>query len=138
MIQKSSLWSIAAAEFTVLVLNPEPKNARGFHVCLHLVELLEVSGEDPFVVLALQRGHFHPQDTFILRRQGLLHILDHTPQQVRTQLCMQFAYLWHNHGTINENFRVQDLFRVGSGLMLYMLCERVVFWKLRRTLKTDM
>lgn len=66
------------------------------HVCLHLVELLEVSGEDPFVILALQRGHFHPQNALILRRQGLLHVLDHTPQQVRPQLCMQFAHLQQN------------------------------------------
>ena len=95
--QKSPLRSLAAAnEFRVLALRPAPKDARVFKACLHLVELFEVSGEDPFVVLALQGGHFHPQDAFVLGRQGLLHVLDHTPQQVRTQLCMQFAHLRHN------------------------------------------
>ena len=90
---ENPMLELPAAEFAISALRPEPKNARGFNVCLHLVELLEVSGEDPFVVLALQGGHFHPQDAFILGRQRLLHVLDHTPQQVGTQLCMQLAHL---------------------------------------------
>ena len=42
----------------------------------HLVELLEVPGEDPFVVLLLQGGHGDPQDALVFGRQTLLHILD--------------------------------------------------------------
>ncbi len=45
----------------------------------YLVELLEVAGENEFVVLLLQGRHGHAQDALILGRQALLHILDHTP-----------------------------------------------------------
>lgn len=59
----------------------------------HLIELLEVAREDPLVVLLLQRAHLDAQDPLILGRQALLHILDHSPQQVRPQLCMQLRQL---------------------------------------------
>lgn len=59
----------------------------------HLVELLEIPGQDPFVVLLLQGGHGHPQDAFILGRQALLHILDHAPKQLWAEQGMQVANL---------------------------------------------
>eukprot|EP00955_Chlamydomonas_euryale_P108564 365860-Chlamydomonas_euryale.AAC.3 len=43
-----------------------------------LVQLLEVSGQDPLVVLPLQRRHLHAQDALILGRKGALDLLDHT------------------------------------------------------------
>lgn len=58
-----------------------------------LVELFEVAGEDPLVVLLLQGGHGHAQDALVLGRQALLHVLDHPPQQVRPQLRMQLRQL---------------------------------------------
>ena len=69
--------------------------AFGVRTLAYLIEFLEVSGEDPFVVLTLQRGHLHSQNALILGRKRLLHILDHTPQQVRPQLSVQLGYL-HN------------------------------------------
>ena len=59
----------------------------------YLVELFEVPGEDPFVVLLLQGGHWDPQDAFILGRQALLHILDDTPQELWAEQGMQMTNL---------------------------------------------
>ena len=65
-----------------------------------LIELLEVSGQDPFVVLLLQGGHGHPQDALVLGRQALLHILDDAPEQLRAEQGVQVANLQctsHHH-----------------------------------------
>lgn len=47
------------------------QRGRGGGADTHLVELLEVAGQDPAVVLALQRRHAHAQDALVLGWQGL-------------------------------------------------------------------
>ena len=51
------------------------KGSWGQRTAQHLVELLEIAGEDPLVVLLLQGGHGDAQDLLPLGRQALLHVL---------------------------------------------------------------
>lgn len=58
-----------------------------------LVEILEISCQDPLVVPPLQGGHLHAQDALILGRQALLNVLYYSAQQVRFQSSMQLSHL---------------------------------------------
>ena len=57
------------------------------------VEVPEVAGEHPPIILLLQGRHAHAQDALVFRGERFLDVFDHAAQQVRLELGVQAQHL---------------------------------------------